>query len=121
MSIKKRILLVDDQSDVVEALSMLLELEGYEVRLACDGATALKVVESFIPDVALIDERMPKMSGRQLAAKLRENPLLAGTRLIALSGSGSTSDVQQAKVAGFDLHVTKPVTLEDVIRAIEDR
>jgi CheY-like chemotaxis protein len=86
MSVRKKVLLVDDALDAVEAMSLLLELEGYEVRVAVGGTEALRIVETFLPDVALIDEKMPKMSGRELAGILRGNSALSRMRMVALSG-----------------------------------
>jgi CheY-like chemotaxis protein len=79
MTQTKKILLVDDQADAIDALSMLLEMDGHAVRTACSGADALAMVENFIPDLALIDVSMPDMSGMQLARILRNNAALANT------------------------------------------
>ncbi|MFM0126036.1 response regulator [Paraburkholderia sp. RL17-373-BIF-A] len=75
----------------------------------------------FLPDVALIDERIPQMSGRELAEVSRGNPALIGMTLVALSGFNQDADVQRSKSAGFDLHLTKPVSIDEVIRATEKR
>jgi two-component system CheB/CheR fusion protein len=74
-----------------------------------------------LPDVALIDDKMPQMSGLELAGVLRGNPALSGTLMVALSGFGQDADVQRSKNAGFDLHLTKPVSVDDVIGAIEKK
>ncbi|MFL9904412.1 response regulator [Paraburkholderia fungorum] len=121
MSFRKKVLLVDDELDAVEAMSLLPELEGYDVRVAGSGADALKAVETILPDVAFIDEKMPQMSGRELAGVLRGSLTLRGMRMIALSGFNQDADVQRSKNAGFDLHLTKPVSVDEIIRAIENR
>jgi len=121
MSFRKKVLLVDDELDAVEAMSLLPELEGYDVRVAGSGADALKAVETILPDVAFIDEKMPQMSGRELAGVLRGSLTLRGMRMIALSGFNQDADVQRSKNAGFDLHLTKPVSVDEIIRAIEKR
>ncbi|MFM0341891.1 response regulator [Paraburkholderia fungorum] len=97
MAVRKKVLLVDDALDAVEAMSLLLELEGYEVRVAVGGTEALRIVETFLPDVALIDEKMPEMSGRELAGILRGNSALGRMRTVALSGFGQEDDVQGSK------------------------
>jgi CheY-like chemotaxis protein len=120
MTQAKQILLVDDQADAIDALAMLLEMDGHAVRTAYSGADALAVVTTFIPDLALIDVTMPDMSGMDLARLLRGNATLAGTRLVALTGHSRESDRQAASDAGFDAHVTKPVSADQLTRLIAE-
>jgi CheY-like chemotaxis protein len=120
MTHAKQILLVDDQADAVDALAMLLELDGHGVRTAYSGADALAVVETFIPDLALIDVSMPDMSGMRLVQLLRGNPALANTRLIALTGFGGDADKKKTAEAGFDAHVTKPVSMAQLTNLVAD-
>lgn len=110
----KQILLVDDQADAVDALAMLLELDGHEVRTAYSGADALAIVETFIPDLALIDVSMPNMNGMDLARLLRQNGALAKTRLVALTGFTDDANRQRTIAAGFDAHVAKPLSAEQL-------
>jgi CheY-like chemotaxis protein len=110
----KQILLVDDQADAIDALAMLLELDGHEVRTAYSGAGALAIVDTFIPDLALIDVSMPDMSGMDLARLLRQNGALAKTRLIALTGFADEANRQKTAAAGFDAHVVKPLSAEQL-------
>lgn len=114
MAQAKQILLVDDQADAIDALAMLLELDGHEVRTAYSGAGALAVVDTFIPDLALIDVSMPDMSGMDLARLLRQNNELAKTRLVALTGYIDEAHKQKASAAGFDAHVAKPLSAEQL-------
>jgi CheY-like chemotaxis protein len=118
MAQAKQILLVDDQADAIDALAMLLELDGHTVRTAYSGKDALAVVETFIPELALIDVSMPDMSGMQLARLLRHNAVLTNMRLIALTGFGSDADRREAVEAGFDAHVTKPVCADELAQLI---
>ena len=118
MTQTKKILLVDDQADAIDALAMLLEMDGHAVRTAYSGTDALAVVENFVPDLALIDVSMPDMSGMQLARILRSNAALAHTRLIALTGYAGAADRQAATDAGFDAHVTKPVSADQLASLI---
>ncbi|MFP4893649.1 ATP-binding protein [Paraburkholderia sp. EG304] len=109
-----RILLVDDNEDATEALSMLLALEGHEVKQALSGPEALSIVDSFTPDVALIDISMPGMDGHELARLLRERERCALTRLVALTGHTAAAGVPEAEDDGFDFHLVKPLSLEDL-------
>jgi signal transduction histidine kinase/CheY-like chemotaxis protein len=107
-----RLLLVDDNPDALEALSMLLEMDGHTVRIACDGRAALEMTEDYVPEVALIDIGMPGIDGFQLAHMLRARPALQSTLLVALTGYGAESDKSRALSAGFDVHLTKPLSLD---------
>jgi CheY-like chemotaxis protein len=120
MAQAKQILLVDDQADAIDALAMLLELDGHEVRTAYSGAGALEIVDSFIPDLALIDVSMPDMSGMELARRLRQNSALAKTRLVALTGFSDEANRQKASAAGFDAHVAKPLSAEQLASIVGD-
>lgn len=107
-----RILLVDDNADATEALALLLTLDGHEVKRAQNGLEALVLVESFTPDVALIDIHMPGMDGHELARLLRQRTQCASTRLVALTGSTGAKD--PATVLEFDCCLVKPPSLEDL-------
>jgi signal transduction histidine kinase/CheY-like chemotaxis protein len=107
-----RLLLVDDNPDALEALSMLLEMDGHVVRIAGDGLAALEITQDYVPDVALIDIGMPDIDGFQLAHMLRARPTLQSTLLVALTGYGAESDKSRALAAGFDVHLTKPLSID---------
>jgi CheY-like chemotaxis protein len=107
-----QILLVDDNPDALEALSMLLEMDGHTVRIAGDGLAALEMTQDYVPEVALVDIGMPGIDGFQLANMLRARPTLQSTLLVALTGYGAESDKSRALAAGFDVHLTKPLSLD---------
>lgn len=114
---KRRVLVVEDGEDARESLRHLLELDGHEVALAADGAEGLRQMESFRPDVALIDIGLPGMNGYELARAARAG---AGKHvlLVALTGYGQSAEREMALKAGFDLHLTKPVSMTELERAI---
>jgi PAS domain S-box-containing protein len=105
----RRILVVDDNRDAAESLGMLLELWGCKVRVAFDGRQALGSLESFRPDVVLLDIGMPEMDGYEVARKLRADPRGRDVLLVALTGWGQEEDKRRARDAGFDEHMRKPV------------
>jgi PAS domain S-box-containing protein len=107
-SLGTRVLVADDNRDAADTLCRILSLYGYEVRSAYDGRAALEVCESFRPHVAVLDIGMPLKSGYDLARDLRARQG-SDLTLIALTGWGSEADVQRARDAGFDHHLTKPV------------
>ena len=106
-----RVLIVDDNQDAAAMIGRALNLWGETVRVAHDGPSALQIVETFTPDLALLDIGLPAMDGYELARRLRAMPGLAGTRLVAVTGYGEARDRRAAEQAGFHEHVVKPVTL----------
>ncbi|MBL0419321.1 PAS domain-containing protein [Ramlibacter sp. AW1] len=117
-----RILVADDNQDAAELLKELVRSQGHEVRTAHDGASALDLARSFVPDLALLDIGMPGMSGYELAKAIREVPQLRSTRLAAITGWGAKEDRERSQEAGFDHHFTKPVAfgvLNDLIARMD--
>jgi two-component system CheB/CheR fusion protein len=109
-----RVLVVDDSEDTAESLRILASFWGHDVRVACDGLEALHQAEDFRPQVVLLDIGMPRMSGYKVAQALRHAPGLEEVLLIATTGYGSSADRQQTAEAGFDLHLLKPYSPEDL-------
>lgn len=103
-----RILVVDDNVDSAESLALFLTLKGHEVRTAHDGQHAIEAVRTFAPAVVLLDIGLPGISGYEVARRLRDNPELRKTFLVALTGYGQAEDLRRAKEAGFDHHLVKP-------------
>jgi CheY-like chemotaxis protein len=114
----RRVLIVDDNADSADARALLLTHEGHETQVALSGQEALERIESFQPDVALLDIGMPGMDGYELARRLRAIPRLKSTRLVALTGYGQMEDRERAFAAGFDEHLVKPVGLEVLERTL---
>jgi PAS domain S-box-containing protein len=106
---RRRILVVDDNRDAAQALRLLLEGDGHEVRVAGDGPSGLALARQFRPDVALLDIGLPKMNGYELAQRLREEPTLEATLLVAVTGYGQMHDRARASASGFHHHLVKPV------------
>jgi CheY-like chemotaxis protein len=103
-----RVLVVEDSIDSAETLGELIGRWGHEVRLAHDGATALRIAREFRPQVILLDIGLPDMDGYAVAHRLRGEDL-GGEILVALTGYGEAQDRARAQQAGFDRHLTKPV------------
>lgn len=109
-----RVLIVDDNEDGAEMLSIILSQKGYDTRVAHDAPSALEIAEAFGPGTAFIDIGLPVMDGYELAERLRAMPGLSGIRLIALTGYGQESDRRRGREAGFDQHLVKPVDIHAV-------
>ena len=110
----RRILIVDDSRDGGESLAMLLRVLGAEVALAHGGRTALECVETFKPDVVLLDIGMPGMDGYEVARRIRANPANRDISLIALTGWGQEEDRRRSVAAGFNHHLVKPADIEQL-------
>ena len=116
-----KILVVEDNADAAEMLSLLLCQGGDEVRLTHDGLTALDEARHFQPQVVLCDLGLPGLNGYGVAARLREQPEWRDTLLVALSGYGREEDLRKSQAAGFDHHLTKPVDFKVLAALLERR
>jgi PAS domain S-box-containing protein len=114
----RRVLIVDDNQDAANSLAALLACHGHEAQVAFTGKQALEQIESFQPEVALLDLGLPEMDGYELAGRLRALPRLNGIRLVALTGYGQAEDGQRTQAAGFHDHLVKPVALQALERAL---
>ena len=118
---KYRILLVDDNEDASVSMAELLQLCGYEVRTAANGAEALRLAAEFEPQLVLSDIGLPGMNGYELAQALRQE---AGGRRIALAavtGYGQSGDRARAAEAGFDHFLVKPLAADALLKFIHDQ
>ena len=109
-----RVLIVDDSQDILDIMQALMELEGAEVTLACNGAEALETLEGADTafDLVLSDLGMPVMNGLELIGRLRRDSRFANLPVVALTGFGASQDKAEALLAGFNAHVDKPVAFE---------
>ena len=103
-----RVLVVDDNAAAARVLEMLIQTSGHRVRLAHTGSTALAAALEYHPDVMLVDIGLPEMDGFEVARRVRQQPELPETVLVAVTGYGQDSDRQRSKEAGFDHHLLKP-------------
>jgi two-component system CheB/CheR fusion protein len=108
----RRILIVDDNVDSAQSMATLQRLRGHEIRCAFTGAEAVSIAADFAPEVVLLDIGLPGMDGYEVARRLRAMPTLAGTFIVATTGYGGSEDRANAKEAGFDEYLIKPVDLE---------
>ena len=113
-----RVLVVDDHADGATSMCRLLRVLGYDARQASDGLAGLDAAAEFRPDVVLLDIAMPRLSGYDVARRLRAEPWGKQMFLIAVTGWGQDSDKQRATDAGFDCHLTKPVAVAELTRAL---
>jgi len=115
---KGKILVADDEPNIVTALEFLLERNGYEVRTARNGDEALKAIENDPPDLVLLDIMMPVRSGYEICKRIREKPEWAGIKVVMLSAKGREVEVNKGLGLGADLYVTKPFSTRDLMEKI---
>jgi CheY-like chemotaxis protein len=111
-TIRRRVLVADDNLDAAESLAMLLTMMGHEVRAAHDGAQAVEQAEQFRPDLILMDVGMPKVDGLQATTQIRSREWGANPVIVALPGWGQEADRKRSKEAGCDVHLVKPLDFE---------
>jgi signal transduction histidine kinase/DNA-binding response OmpR family regulator len=116
-----RILVVDDLAASAETLMTLLEMEGFEVKVANEGMEALKIAREFRPDVVLLDIGLPGMNGFEVAHRLRDQPENRDALLIALTGYGEAESRSRSAQAGFDFHMVKPADVNLLLSMIANR
>jgi CheY-like chemotaxis protein len=112
--VSRRVLIVDDNHDAADALGMALGLEGHSIETAHDGPEALAAAAEFEPDAVVLDIGLPEMDGYEVARRLRGNPRFANLLLLAVSGYGRDDDRRRSREAGFDHHLTKPVSVDEL-------
>jgi DNA-binding response OmpR family regulator len=114
-----RVLLVDDNVDSTEPLSMLLQAKGHDTRVANEGETAIRIAAEFLPNLVLLDLGLPQMDGYEVARRLREQPNGKTVILVALTGWTGRDVRAKAADAGFDYHLVKPVNWEELERIVD--
>ncbi len=113
-----KILVVDDEENISSYLSRKLAKLGYEVSVAGDGETALDMAFSRLPDIVLLDVKLPKMNGYEVCHKIKSNDQTRLTPVIMLSAKTQGDEIQQGLDAGCDLYLTKPIGFPDILQHI---
>ena len=116
----KRVLIVDDEPNIVTALDYLLHQSGYEVRVATNGEEALRQVEAFGPNLVLLDVMMPQKSGYDVCQRIRERRDWSAIKIVILSAKGRDAEVSKGLALGADLYVTKPFSNAELVARIEE-
>ena len=116
----RKILIADDEPNIVVSLEFLMKQKGYDVRVVNNGRDALAAIEEFQPDLVLLDVMMPLVSGYELAQKVRANPALAHVRIVMLSAKGRDVEVSKGIAVGADAYVTKPFSTKDLVAKVQE-
>ncbi len=116
----KKVLIADDEPNIVASLEFLMRQKGYEVRVAGTGAEALAVVAEFGPDLVLLDVMMPQMSGYDVCQKIRATEEGQRVRIIMLSAKGRETEVSKGLAVGADAYVTKPFSTKELVDRVQE-
>lgn len=115
----RKIVLVDDNTDITLTAKMYLTMKGYDVWVADTGIRAVQLIKEVKPDVVFCDIGMPGMNGYQVAQAIRADPTLNNIRLLAMTAFGQDEDIAKAIASGFERHLLKPTPLQDLVANIE--
>jgi len=116
--VSKKVLIVDDEPNIVAALEFLLEKNGYQVRVAANGEEALGQLDAFAPDLVLLDVMVPKVSGYEVCQRMRARPEWRDIKIVMLSAKGREVEVEKGMSLGADLYVTKPFSSAELVATI---
>lgn len=116
----KKILIADDEPNIVTALEFLLQRNGYEVHIARNGESALKLIEAHLPDLVLLDVMMPVKNGYEVCQSLKSDPATRAVKVVMLSAKGRDVEVAKGLELGADAYVTKPFSTRDLVAQIRD-
>lgn len=116
----KKILIADDEPNIVISLEFLMEQSGFEVKVANNGDDALRLAREFAPDLVLLDVMMPRLSGFDVCQKLRADPDLQKIKIIMLTAKGRDTEVAKGLALGADAYVTKPFATKDLLAKVRE-
>ena len=115
---KTKILVVDDEPNILLSLEFLLEEEGYDVHVAHDGDEALEVAAAVLPDLVLLDVAMPRKDGYEVCRLLRERPSFRNLKIVMLTAKGQPLERKKGLEVGANLYVTKPFSSAELLEKI---
>ena len=115
-----RILIVDDEPNIVLALELLMKKEGYEVHSVDDGEKAFHAVHDLRPDLVLLDIMMPKMDGYEVCQRIRSDASLMNVRIVMLTAKGREVEKEKGLALGVDSYITKPFSTREVVAKVKE-
>jgi DNA-binding response OmpR family regulator len=112
---KKKILIVDDEPNIVMTLEYTFKKQDFEVFIARDGSEALEILKDNIPDVVLLDIMMPNVDGYQTLTYIKEHDSLNNTKVVFLTAKNKASDIEKGLKLGADKYLTKPFSVKKIV------
>jgi len=116
----KRVLIADDEPNIVTSLEFLMEQAGMEVRVARDGQEAIDLAASFQPDLIVLDVMMPVLNGYEVCQRLKSDPKLRHVRVLILSAKGRDVEVAKGRELGADGYITKPFSTRELVSKVRE-
>lgn len=116
----RKILIVDDEPNIVMSLEYTFKKHNYEVYIARDGSEAMSIMEAEIPDVMLLDIMMPKVDGYQTLKFVKENKAYKDVKVIFLTAKNKSSDIEKGLAMGVNRYVTKPFSVKKLLKTVND-
>jgi len=114
------VLIVDDEPNIVMSLEFLMKKQGYDVRVASDGDTAISAIEENAPDLVLLDLMIPKRDGFDVCQKIRSNPEWNSVRIVMLTAKGRDIEKEKGLALGADDYISKPFSTREVISRVAE-
>ena len=114
----RHVLLIEDEPNIIEAISFILSRDGWSVRAHSDGTNAVETASRLKPDVIILDVMLPGKSGYDILREIREEPDISGIPVLMLTARGQTKDRELAEKAGASRFMTKPFSNADVVEAV---
>lgn len=115
----KKILIADDEQNIVISLEFLMKREGFQVSLAADGEQALAAIRRDMPDLVLLDVMMPLKSGFEVCQEVKADPALRGVQVLMLTAKGRDAEVAKGLAMGADGYMTKPFSTRDLVAKVK--
>ncbi|MBY8962016.1 response regulator [Flavobacterium sp. D11R37] len=116
----KKILIVDDEPNIVMSLEYTFKKNNFEVFIARDGQEALDILKSHLPDVIILDVMMPHVDGYATLEQIKKEERLSGCRVIFLSAKNKENDIEKGLALGADLYMTKPFSIKKLIEQVNE-
>lgn len=113
-----KVLIADDEPNIVISLEYLMKREGYDVSIARDGQQTLDAIRRLRPDLVLLDVMMPLRSGLEVLQAVRADEAIAGTRILMLTAKGRETDIAKGLALGADAYVTKPFSTRELAERV---
>lgn len=114
----KRVLIVDDEPNIVAAIAFLMEQQAFEIRKAFNGREALQVAKDFHPHLIILDVMMPEMDGFEAASQVHSLPGMEDVRIIFLTAKGTREDQKQGFRSGGEIYLTKPFDNSELVSMV---
>lgn len=118
-TVAKKIMIADDEPNIVTALDFILQRSGYEVRVAHNGEDALQELERFVPDLVLLDVMMPAINGYEVCQTIRQSGRLRHVKIVMVTAKGRGVEVAKGLALGADAYVTKPFANAELLATVK--